>query len=324
MHTRLLRRISGSLGAASVLMLIMMWAVAPMAGADSIGPITFEPPQYHTGDINGQNGWMKLNPLYDVAVAPVASYPAASGYGFGTQALQVSNFFVSGSFGDQTFSPGLVNQAGESGSWSLTGPGGTREKHFDASFLIGTTQATEQRNSYMSVSPDRGDGARMSYLRFEDHTDGVHVFFDDVTDPGPFPTVATFNETDIATLGRARSHRIRFSIDLRDGPGNDVARIYIDGKKKITGTTWEDYYRYDPEQAPTNHVPTIDKLLFREGGTQGVDNSPSAAKGQGFLVDRVSLASGRHAEDQGDDEGGDGENGGHHGEGHRGGGKGLD
>jgi hypothetical protein len=30
----------------------------------------------------------------------------------------------------------------------------------------------------MTVSPD--DGARMSYLRFEDQADGVHVFFIDV------------------------------------------------------------------------------------------------------------------------------------------------
>ena len=40
----------------------------------------------------------------------------------------------------------------------------------------------------------------MSYLRFEDQADGVHVFFDDVTDPGPIGTESTFNERDIATL----------------------------------------------------------------------------------------------------------------------------
>ena len=35
----------------------------------------------------------------------------------------------------------------------------------------------------------------MSYLRFEDQSDGVHVFFDDVTDPGPLGTAASFNES---------------------------------------------------------------------------------------------------------------------------------
>ena len=45
----------------------------------------------------------------------------------------------------------------------------------------------------MSVSPDGGSGDRMSYLRFEDHSDGIHVFFDDVTDP-THGTNDTFNE----------------------------------------------------------------------------------------------------------------------------------
>ena len=76
--------------------------------ADKVGPITFEPNQgYVLGNINGQQGWMKSG-AYDVAVAGVSSFPAASGYGFGTQALRLSNAVVSGSFGDQTFSPGSL------------------------------------------------------------------------------------------------------------------------------------------------------------------------------------------------------------------------
>jgi hypothetical protein len=253
---------------------------AASAGADSIGPITFEPPSYTVGNINGQNGWTKSG-AYDVAVASVSSFPAASGYGFGTQALQLSNAVVSGSFGDQTFAPPLASPAGEA----------TPQTHFEASFQIGTTKSTLQSGLFMSVSPDDGSGGRMSYLRFEDHADGVHVFFDDVTDAGPLPTVATFNETDIATLDRGHSHTIRFSIDLKPGAANDVVNIYIDGVLTKTGTTWEDYYRYDPEQiGNSNKVPTIKTLEFREGGTQGVDNVPANA-GQGFLVDGVSLAS---------------------------------
>jgi hypothetical protein len=251
-------------------------AFTPVAGADTVGPITFEPPAYSIGNINGQNGWMKSGP-YDVAVASVSSFPAASGYGFGTQALRLSDAFTSGSFGDQTFSPGLLSPAGESPA----------QTHFDASFSIGTTMATEQLGLHMSVSPDDGNGSRMSYLRFEDHSDGVHVFFDDVTDPGPFPTVATFNETDIATLSRTSAHSIRFSIDFKPGPANDVVKIYVDGVLKITGTTWEDYYRYDPEQIGNgNVVPTVKKMLFRESGAADPGNL-----GNGFLVDALSLSS---------------------------------
>jgi hypothetical protein len=244
--------------------------------ADSVGPVTFEPPTYAVGNINGQNGWTKTG-AYDAAVVAVSSFPAASGYGFETQALRLSNAVTSGSFGDQTFAPPVTNAAGES----------TGFNHFDATGSIGTALATQQTGLTLSVSPDDGTGGRMSYLRFEDQPDGVHVFFDDVTDPGPLGTVATFNEHDIATLDRAHAHTIRFSIDFVPGAGNDVTNIYVDGVKKATGTTWEDYYRYDPEQAGNhNVVPVTKTLLFRESGTAAPANN-----GNGFLIDNVSLAS---------------------------------
>jgi hypothetical protein len=248
------------------------------AGADSLGPITFEPPSYSVGNINGQNAWSKTGP-YDAAVAAVSSFPAASGYGFGTQALRISNAVVSGSFGDQTFAPLLANAAGES----------TGLNHFDATFSIGTTLATQQPGLALTVSPDDGTGGRMSFLRFEDQSDGVHVFFDDVTDNGPLGTAATFNEHDIATLDRGHAHTGRFSIDFLPGPGNDVVKIYIDSALKATGTTWENYYRYDPGQAGNhNVVPVTKTLLFREGGS--VIAAPTTS-GNGFLIDNVSYAS---------------------------------
>lgn len=251
-------------------------AFASSARADSVGPITFEPP-YVVGDINGQMGWTKLNPAFDVKVASVSAFPAASGYHFDSQALRLSDAVTSGSFGDQTFSPGLAQPAGEA-------PLKTR---FSATFWIGTALATEQSGLHMSVSPDNGSGARMSYLRFEDHTDGVHVFFDDVINPGPIGTVSNFTDADIATLSRDRAHSIRFSITFKSGPGNDVVRIYIDGNEATRGNSWENYYRYDPEAAGNgNQVSPVSKLLFRESG----DAHPANAN-KGFLVDRVSLDS---------------------------------
>jgi opacity protein-like surface antigen len=284
------------------------------AAADSLGLITFEQSQgYVATNIHGQpigftvpNGkWSKLGP-YDVEVELVSSFPAAAGYGFGSQALRISDAMTSGSFGDQTFSPGLGDEAGESGASNLdiNGQplsGGLRQPHFAASFLIGTTQATQQcigciggppdfgpNPLHMSVSPDRGDGARMSYLRFEDQADGVHVFFVDVVDKGPVGTEATFREYDVATLSRTASHLIQFSIEFKDGAANDTAKIYIDGKLVKTGTTWEDYYRFDPEQTPDygNQIPTVDKLLFRVSGFANPTDI-----GKGFLIDRVTLES---------------------------------
>ena len=253
-------------------------ALASSAKADTVGPITFEPTDgYVVGDINGQMGWTKLNPAYDVKVAAVSAYPAASGYHFDAQALRLSDAVTSGSFGDQTFSPGLAEPAGEA-------PLKTR---FSATFWIGSTQGSVQPGMHTSVSPDNGSGARMSYLRFEDQSDGIHVFFDDVTNPGPIGHASNFSDTDIATLSRTRAHSIRFSITFKSGPANDVVRIYIDGTETTRGTTWEDYYRYDPEQAGSgNTLSPVSKLLFRESG----DAHP-ADLNKGFLVDRVSLDS---------------------------------
>ena len=77
-------------------------------------------------------------------------------------------------------------------------------------------------------------------------------------------------------------------IDLVSGPANDVVKLYIDGALTVTGTTWEDYYRYDPEQGGNgNVVPAVTKLLFRVGGPAAPGTS-----GDGYLVDNVSLATG--------------------------------
>jgi hypothetical protein len=252
-------------------------AFASIASADSTVPtISFESTQgYVLGDINGQQGWTKTNPAFDAKVAAVSDK-----YNFDAQALRLSDAVTSGSFGDQTFSPGLTQPAGEA-----TG----LQHRFSSTFWIGTVLQTEQLGLHMSVSPDNGSGARMSYLRFEDQSTGVHVFFDDVQQPGPCTPAgcANFVETDIATLSRTRAHSIRFGITFKTGPGNDVVRIYIDGALAKTGTTWEDYYRYDPEAAGSgNVVSPVSKLLFRESG----DAHPANA-GNGFLVDRVSLDS---------------------------------
>jgi hypothetical protein len=268
-----MKKLLALLGIATGLVL----GVTALAAADAVGPITFEPPNYTAGDINGQNGW-KNTGAYDSAVATVSSFPAAAGYGFGAQALRISSSKTSGSFGDQTFAPSLATAAGES----------TGSNHFDASFSVGTALATQQPGLELSVSPDDGSGGRMSYLRFEDRPDGVHVFFDDVTDPGPVGTVATFNETDIATLSRSAAHTVRFSETFVPGPNNDVVRIYIDGNLRLTGGSWEDYYRYDPEQNATGHVvPQTRTLIFREGSWAAA----SGTAGNGFLIDGVTMAS---------------------------------
>ncbi len=196
---------------------MMVLGVTGLARADALGPINFES-GYTAGNINNQHGWSNTGG-FDAAVANVSGFPAAASYGFGSKALRISDAVTSGSFGDQTFSPGLANEAGETSADSGGTPVGTRQKHFEVSFQIGTTQSTEQPGLHMSMSPDRGDGARMSYLRFDDLSNGVHVYFDDVTNSGPLGAPADFNERSIATLSRSSAHTIRMTIDFNDGPG---------------------------------------------------------------------------------------------------------
>ena len=97
------------------------------AAADTISPspITFDSSQGYTlGSINGQQGWSDTGG-YDAQVV------ATGVSGFGDQSLQISDAATSGSFGDQTFAPGLTQPASE-----------TSNPYFTASFSIDTATAS--------------------------------------------------------------------------------------------------------------------------------------------------------------------------------------
>ncbi len=256
---------------------------------------------FSTRTVNAQDGWSSLGAagsgcaVYDHAIVDGVS---VYGYaGFGDKALRISNAITSGCFSDQTFTESVADESGEATAASNGFSGGTRQPRFDASFdLASTVPSAEQSGLYMSVSPDRGDGARMSYLRFEDQSNGIHVFFDDYQDVTPLGSTAVlsdgcsgsdaFTDTDIATLDRSVPHNIRFSMRLIDGQGNDIVKIYIDGSLVQTGTSWEDYYRYCEA---TNTSRTVDSLLFRTGSNTNATFPGNA--GKGFLVDNVVLNS---------------------------------
>lgn len=247
------------------------------AFADSLS-INFESPTYTVGNIHGQDGWSKLG-SFDVGVV-TNTYGYAS---FGGQSLRTSDAVTSGSFGDQTFAKPLVNAVGEVDSTDGTFSRGTLQRHFEMQFDLASTLATLQSGMHVSVSPDRGDGSRMSYLRFEDQTDGIHIFFDDVqgtTNP------ANFVETDIATVSRT-PHAIKLTMDTVDGPSNDVVKVYVDGVLKITGTSWENYYRYDSESAAEQSPRIVKTIIFRESGSSNPEDLNN-----GFLIDNLSLSSG--------------------------------
>jgi hypothetical protein len=300
--------------------------------ADSLA-IDFEQPAYVLGSIDGQpfgnpQHWqgqtppeIPINKLIDQEI--VHNGPTAP-ESFGPQSWRISNAYTSGTFGDMPFSPSLKNEAGETmalnGNGAVTFSGGTRQNHFDVKWAFASADPTGPGTdcgtgvgipcSYLSMSPDRGDGARMSYIRLEDDTSGLRVFFDDYQDKAPYGAEGSsasalqgcspnddFVETMVASgLARNEPHTVQLSMDFVDGPRNDVVNVFVDGKHVHTGTSWEDYFRWCTESNPTagnnpatDQSRTVDSMIFRVGGSQG-ENHP-LNRGKGFLIDNLSYAS---------------------------------
>ncbi len=260
-------------------------SVSP-AYADSVS-IDFESGTYTTGSINGQDGWSSLGSIgsgcavYDHAVASQSTYPS-----FGGQSLRMSDSVTSGCFGDQTFAKPLVDSVGETAATANSFSTGTKQRRFEAQFDIASkVPGAQQSGMHVSVSPDRGDGSRMSYLRFEDGSTGIDVYFSDVQGTS---NPANFVETQIASgLNRAVPHKVKISMDMLDGASNDVVKVYIDNTLVHTGTSWENYYRYDSSASAEQSPRIIKTLLWRSAGTANLSNA-----GNGFLFDNVSLYSG--------------------------------
>jgi hypothetical protein len=316
-------------------------ALAGLGSADSRG-ITFEASQgYHPGTIQDQPGvtpppagWGGsfppgvINPAIDQEIVANGPTRPAS---FGSQSWRISNAYASGSFADMPFSPSLTNEAGESDAQNLIYSGGVRQNHFEVQYSFtaaGASLPLDTDDSYVSSSPDRGDGARMSYIRLEDHPAGIEVWFDDYQDNKPYGQYGTpvtaqqgcalnddFTDIKVATVSRNKAHSVTLVIDFVDGPHNDVVKVYVDGSLRHVGTTWEDYYRWCPESGGGTGNPandrsrTVDSMLYRVGGVPHPQNL-----GRGFLIDNLFYSSsnvrrgcdGHHGDADGDVEDGAG------------------
>ena len=163
---------------------------------------TFSP-----GTVDGQDGWSSFGAagrgcgVYDHAIVNNSSAPAS----FGARSLRISNAVTSGCFGDQTFSSSLADEAGETSAQNNGYSGGTRQPFFEARFDIASAvPGAEQPGLQLTVSPDRGDGARMSWVRIFDSPAGLGMEFSDYQYPD-----ATFNYTTFASgLDRSQPHTI--------------------------------------------------------------------------------------------------------------------
>ena len=180
----------------------------------------------------------------------------------------------------------LTDGAGESTSNAAGQAGGERQPHFDSTFGSFTTPG-EQSGLAVTVSPDSGSGGRMSFLRLRDTPTGLAIDFVDVPTVDVTAGHVDFRETVIATsLDRTVPHTVRISMDFVPGANNDVVAVYVDDQLRMTGSSWENYYRLDTENGPANPVPVVDQLLLRVSSA-----AQPALAGKGFLIDDVSARS---------------------------------
>jgi hypothetical protein len=271
----LVRALAGAFLAATLL--------APDAGRADTVTVDFEPPAYAPGSIDGQGGWGGQNPPGIAVNGSIDQEVTAADAHGGVQSYRESSFFTSGSFGDQVFSPSLVDRAGEASSGADGLAGGTLQQRFTATVWFKSTTGAAQ-DSHVVISPDRGDGARMSWVQVSDNVadpgdgrSGLSVSFLDYRVPPDdfvFDVVAT-------NLSRADWHRIDIEMEFYAGAQNDVVRVSVDGGSAVRGTSWEDYFRNN-ELNPTRPV---DSLLFRVGG------AAEGSAGAGFLFDDVTTTS---------------------------------
>ena len=276
--------------------IVPSFAVLPGAQiAISFEPLSV-PPWYVAGSIHGQDDWSSLGAngsgcaLYDHQVVVNAAQTSYSYASFELQSLRLSNAVASGCFGDQTFSKRLANAAGESdadgGGFVL--PGSVTQNHFEAQWdFASTVPNAEQPDLSVVASPDRGDGSRMSWVQMTDTPEGLDINFFDVQ--GTDNPANFVGPTSVASgLDRTVPHTIKITMDFVEGPSNDVVRVYVDGALRHTGTSWENYYRYDSEAAAhLGKTPLVNRILFRTGGTAApltLDN--------GFIFDAFSMKSG--------------------------------
>jgi MYXO-CTERM domain-containing protein len=260
---------------------VSVLALALAAGAASASTVSystgFEPTAFTPGNINGQAGWSQTNPAFVGNVDTAAARTGVHGF-------RRSNAFASGSFGDQTFSPGLGVGVGEPTAVGYT----AGYNRFETSFWFRAASSTAGDGSVLGIAPTDAGGSRaMAINLFNSSADsGVRVRAFSAINAGPLGAPTTFPFYVDQVLARDAWHQIAIAIDFVPGPTNDVVTVSINGSVVGSGTTWEDYYRFSSEQsgAPNlNQLFAIDRMIFRSAG----GSVPGA---QGFDFDDLTYS----------------------------------
>ncbi|MCW2997281.1 MAG: exported protein of unknown function [Solirubrobacterales bacterium] len=267
---------------AALVAVVLSAGVTTSAASADVRGWDFEPGLFSPGSINGQQGWTKEPTIEGDVVTNSGANQAA----FGLQSLRLTNNVTTGGFGGPS-TPGLVDGAGETTSSTHGVAGGVRQPNLETSFSFRSQSGNYSAGLRITASPDNGAASRNGFVAIEDRPAGLAVVFIDVPSPATTGGHVDFVDRDVATgLSRAATHTVRISTQFVEGPNNDIARVYVDGALAGTGTTWENYYRNDTEQAFNgNTVPVIDQLLFR------MNQQAPVASTDGILVDDVRLES---------------------------------
>ena len=239
-----------------ILVLTSALALVGSAFADSQF-IDFE--SYPTGAItNGYDGWQITNPGWDQGVVN-------SGAISGNQSWHISNSVASGSYGDQPYTPALMNAAGELEA----------NNQFAANWLW-SPEAGGILGEGITMSIDNGTGQRGNYIRLEcsNQNLGLWRLYGYDYDGTGFTEVEFANNIATGTV-----LNVGFDMTFNTGLQNDVWNVYVNNSNVYTGVGWEDYF---VDNFPTTGAAPVsyDRLLFRAGGT-------ATAGAAGTLIDDI-------------------------------------
>ncbi len=151
----------------------------------SSSSIDFESPLFTPGTPHLQNGWSAsgaapAGPGFDHQITDNGAYLPTPPLAFGTRSFRISNAVTSGAFGNQTFTSSLTDEAGETSAANDGMSGGTRQNRFAAEWQFTSADPSSEQVGLNAVaSPDRGDGARMSWVQMVDAPTGLSINFND-------------------------------------------------------------------------------------------------------------------------------------------------
>ena len=182
-----------------------------------------------------------------------------------------------GEFFNQTYSPPVSPPAGEN----------QPNTEYIAKFSFIQDPAPIRPGLDVSVSPDSGDGSRMSWVDLLDTPDGVQVTASDSSGAD----VAISSPMTLELLSPWSPHTIEFRIKLIPGEANDLVRIVIDGQRRRS--VLHDLGELLPGLSGTgkppngNKPPNINSLQFRSSVPRR-----SIVPDGGYLFDNVTVTTG--------------------------------